>query len=131
MFIYTYLPLFSFWLWVLLTTNSTNYSSSLAPSLLSIEDFNISIYGPDSEDEQNAHVNHEVTDEAAIILNSSVNSVPITAILREIDAGNYENVPSTLSAIASFSATPVTPDITSRKKNTCKCHHTWTIDHKS
>lgn len=103
----------------------------------SIEDPNISIYGPDSEDEHNAHLSHEVTDEPDIILNSSVNSVPITPILQEINAGNYENVPPTLSAIASFSATPVTPaipitpDITSRRKNTRKCHHTWTIGHKS
>lgn len=69
----------------------------------SIADLNISIYGPDSEDEQSAGVSHDVTDELDINLNSLVNSVPL------IDLGNYENVPSTLSAIASFPATPVTP----------------------
>ncbi|GFS59190.1 hypothetical protein TNIN_372661, partial [Trichonephila inaurata madagascariensis] len=64
-----------------------------------------------SEDEQNARVSHDVTDEPDINLNSSVNSVPLTPILQEIDAGNYENMPSTLSAIASFLATLVTPVI--------------------
>ncbi|GFY41680.1 hypothetical protein TNIN_129931, partial [Trichonephila inaurata madagascariensis] len=83
-----------------LDDNSTHYSSSPAPSLGSIADLNISIYGPDSEDEQNARA--DVTNEPDINLNSSVNSVPLTPILQEIDAGNYENVPSTLSAIASF-----------------------------
>ncbi|GFY48607.1 DDE_Tnp_1_7 domain-containing protein [Trichonephila inaurata madagascariensis] len=113
-----------------LDNNSTHYSFSPAPSLGSIADLNISIYGPDSEDEQNASVSLDVTDEPDINLNSSVNSVPLTPILQEIDAGNYESVPSTLSAIASFPATPITPaipitpDIVSRKKNTCKTRKT-------
>ncbi|GFY45115.1 hypothetical protein TNIN_228701 [Trichonephila inaurata madagascariensis] len=112
-----------------LDDNSTHFFFP-APSWGSIADLNISIYGPDSEDEQNARVCHDVTDEPDISLNYSVNYVPLTSILREIDAGNYENVPSTLSAIASFPDTPVTPaipitpDIVSRKKNTRKSRKT-------
>ncbi|GFS61808.1 hypothetical protein TNIN_127471 [Trichonephila inaurata madagascariensis] len=94
-----------------LDDNSTHYSSSTEPFLGSIADLNISIYEPDSEDEQNARVSHDVTDEPDINLNSSVNSVPLTPILQEIDAGNFENVPSTLSAIASFPTTPVPRDL--------------------
>ncbi|GFY54591.1 hypothetical protein TNIN_218381 [Trichonephila inaurata madagascariensis] len=112
-----------------LQDNFTHYSSP-APSLGSIADLNISYYGPDSEDEQNARVSHDITDEPDINLNSSVNYVPLNPILQEIDAGNYQNVPSTLSALASFPVIPVTPtiritpDIVSRKKNTRKSRKT-------
>ncbi|GFY75792.1 hypothetical protein TNIN_16151 [Trichonephila inaurata madagascariensis] len=125
------IPFTQVWVWESeLGDNSKTIPFFPAPSLGSIADLKISINGPDSEDEQNTRVSHDVTDEPDINLNSSVNSVPLTLILQEIDAGNYENVPSTISAIALFPATPfkpaipISPDIVSQKKNTPKSRKT-------
>ncbi|GFY40092.1 DUF4817 domain-containing protein [Trichonephila inaurata madagascariensis] len=114
-----------------LDDNSTHYSSSPAPSLVSITDLNISIYGPDSEDEQNARVSHGVTDEPDINLNSSVNYVfHLPQSCKKLTQVTMRTCHQTLSAIAFFPntavtpATPITPDIASRKKNTRKSRKT-------
>ncbi|KOB51840.1 putative ankyrin 2,3/unc44, partial [Operophtera brumata] len=103
--------------------NSTHYSSSPPPSLGSIENLHISIYGPDSENEPASFdppLSNECTKKPANKLDAILDTVPLSPILQEIRESNYENVPSSLSAIPSLPSTPATPLTTRAQKKRYK-----------
>lgn len=107
---------------------STHYSSSPSPSIGSIENLNISIFGPDSEDESvlSNSTCSQVVDKSGdrigdlldTVKSAIIETVPLTPILQEIRESNYENVPSTLSAIPSLPSTPATPITIIRSRKT-------------
>lgn len=103
---------------------STHYSSSPPPSIGSIKNLHLSIYGPDSEDEPalfDPPLSNACTDKPANRLDAYIlDTIPLSPILQEVRESNYENVPSTLSAIPSLPSTPATPLTTRAQKKRSK-----------